>query len=283
MRSTTDRPHWSYSALNQFLKCPLQFWFERVLKLPRKKTSEAQVLGSSVHAALAVYHRNLRAGEPTPTHRLQEAFLASWDEESSRFDVLSEERRTHDDNVALGISLIELYLKEEPPSNIVAVESPLLVPIINSAGDYLEKPLLVVPDLVTRQGDDSLSVREIKTSGRAYSESEVAASLQPTCYGHAVHELTGIEPTVEYTVLVKTRTPRLQKVEAVRAIPDYHRLGDLIQAVERSIDAQSFFPVESPLNCSGCHFFRECRSWTGMKIPNSADHVVSNIEEGSLC
>lgn len=158
-----------------------------------------------------------------------------------------------------------------------------MVPIVNSMGDYLEKPLLVIPDLVTRQGDESLSVHEIKTSGRAYSTSELATSLQPTCYGHAVHELTGIEPTVEYMVLVKTRTPRVQKVEAVRAIPDYHRLGDLIQAVERSIDAQSFFPVESPLNCSGCNFFRECRSWTGMKIPNSADHDVSNIEEGSLC
>lgn len=107
MRSAVERPHWSYSALNQFLRCPLQFWFERVLKIPRRTTSEAQILGTSVHAALAAYHRGLQAGEPTLVHRLQEAFLACWDEESSRFEILSEDRRTHNDNRALGISLID--------------------------------------------------------------------------------------------------------------------------------------------------------------------------------
>jgi hypothetical protein len=49
-------------------------------------------------------------------------------------------------------------------------ERPLLVPIVNSTGDYLERPLLVVPDLVTPPDDNSSRVREIKTSARTYSD-----------------------------------------------------------------------------------------------------------------
>ena len=45
---------------------------------------------------------------------------------------------------------------------------------------------------------------------------------------------------------MKTRTPKVQRVEAVRAIPDFGRLGNIIGAVERAIEAGSFFPVESP-------------------------------------
>ena len=33
--SWADRPHWSYSQLFQFLRCPLSYYFERVLRLER--------------------------------------------------------------------------------------------------------------------------------------------------------------------------------------------------------------------------------------------------------
>ena len=127
----------------------------------------------------------------------------------------------------------------------------MLAPIANSRGDYLEKPLLVVPDLITRQDDGTLKIIEIKTSGRSYSESEVATSLQPTFYANALYELTGEEPAVEYAVLVKTKMPKVQRIEAIRTTTDFGRLGDIIGAVERAIEAGIFYPVESPLNCSG--------------------------------
>ena len=143
MRPAIDRPHWSYSSINQFLRCPLQYYFERVLRLPRRTVSEAQVLGSSVHAALAAYHRKLQASEPAPTRQIHDAFLGAWGEQADQFNVTSGGNRGHDDGRALGIALIDLYLHEEPPANIVAVEQPLLAPVVTSAGVYLEKPLLV--------------------------------------------------------------------------------------------------------------------------------------------
>ena len=46
--------------------------------------------------------------------------------------------------------------------------------------------MVAIVDLITAGEDDTWKVTEFKTSGRAYGESEVATSLQPTCYVHAI-------------------------------------------------------------------------------------------------
>jgi CRISPR/Cas system-associated exonuclease Cas4 (RecB family) len=278
-----DRPHWSYSSISQYLKCPLQFYFERILKLPKKTTSDAQVLGSSIHAALAHYHRQLQAREPLPEHQVQEVFLATWESHEQRTEIVHAGDRSTEDNLYLGMALIEASLEELPPTNILAIEQPLLAPITNSRGEVLERPLLVVPDVVARQDDGTLKVNEIKTSSRAYSESEIATSLQPTCYASALYELTGEEPVVEMTVLVKTRTPKVQRIEAIRTIPDFTRLGDVVEVVERAVEAEIFYPQESPLNCSTCPFFRDCREWSGPGTSKSGESQSHLIQEACPC
>lgn len=281
MRPVIQRPHWSYSSLNQFLKCPLQYYFERVIGLPRRTTTDAQVLGSAIHAALAEYHCGLQVAEPISTHQIHRAFLAAWDGRTSDRGVVYE-KLSSEDAKDLGMALIEAYLEAPPPENIVAVETPMLTPITNSRGEVLEKPLLAVADLIIRQDDGTPKVGEIKTTGRSYSESEVASSLQPTCYASALYELIGEEPLVEYAVLVKTKTPKVQRIEAVRTLADFGRLGDVVGAVEKAVEAEIFYPVESPLNCSSCPFHRECRSWTGPRLEEFGEGEIPVAEEVAL-
>ena len=57
-----SHPHWSYSAISQYLRCPLQYFFQRILGLPSRSIGLGLVLGSAVHAGLAEYHRRLMAG-----------------------------------------------------------------------------------------------------------------------------------------------------------------------------------------------------------------------------
>ncbi|MCA8988383.1 MAG: PD-(D/E)XK nuclease family protein, partial [Planctomycetaceae bacterium] len=159
-----------------------------------------------------------------------------------------------------GLNLLKLYLEEPPPQNIVAIEQRFLVPLHNSEGEYLETPLLAFTDLITKEAD-VLKVTEFKTSGRSYGEFEVESSLQATCYVNAVIETTGQMPTVEYAVLVKTKTPKLQRLKTARAEDDLGRLGDLIENVERAVANDIFYPVETPLNCSTCPYRSQCREW----------------------
>lgn len=282
MKPKTNRPHWSYSSISQFLKCPLQFYFERLLHLPRRATSDAQVLGSSIHAALAHYHRSLQVGQTIPSHQIHEAFLSDWAERTDQSGV-TYDKRSPEENVDLGIALIDTYLLEPVPQQIMAVEAPILTPITNSRGEILEKPLLVVIDLITRPEDGQPVITELKTTSRSFSESEIASSLQPTCYASAFYELTDQEPLVEYVALVKTKTPKVQRIETVRTVADFGRLGDVVGVVEKAVEAELFYPVESPLNCSSCSFFRKCRTWTGVKSGQLRDVGNSFDEEAILC
>lgn len=255
-----DRPHWSYSSISQFLACPLRYYFQRVICLPSTTVSSGLVLGSAVHHALAEYHRALQAGQSVTKDHLHEAVLKGWENREAEGTVVFKSGESRDNSLAQGIALVDVYLQEPPPENIVQVEQEIIAPLHNSQGDYLETPLVAMADLITTV-DDGLKVHEFKTSGRAYSEMEADTSLQPTCYVNAVQETFGESARVEYIVLVKTKTPKVQRLEAVRHEEDLSRLGDIVQTIERAVQAGVFYPVESPLNCSSCPHRQPCREW----------------------
>jgi putative RecB family exonuclease len=257
-----DRLHWSYSQINQYLRCPLQYYFERILKLERPFVPSAMALGSAVHEGLAEYHRCLQFNEPVSTSGVQEIFLNAWQASEDRQPIQFRDKETKDELLAQGVGLLELYMQEPPPENIVAIEESLLVPLFTSSGDCLEKPLMAVLDLLSRDAH-GLVVSEYKTSGRRYSELETEMMLQATSYAHAVQQRYEERPGVRYVVLVKTKKPQVQYLETIRTDADISRLGDVVQAVERAIQAEAFYPVESTMNCSGCAFYRQCRQWRG--------------------
>ena len=262
------RPHWSYSAITQYLRCPLQYFFQRVLGIPSHSIGTGLVLGSAVHAGLAEYHRRLQQQEAIDTEAILKSFHECWDEKELHETIQYRDGDTREDSIEQGVHLLELYFKEPPPEGIVAIEQRILAPLYNSRGEYLETPLVAITDLIT-EADQELTVREFKTSARAYSESEVASSLQPTCYVHAVRETLGRDANVEYTVLVKTKTPKVQRLQTSRFTEDCGRLGDLVQSIQRAVDLGIFYPVESPMNCSTCPYRQPCREWSQRPQPQN--------------
>ncbi len=272
MTDMRDRPHWSYSAISQYLRCPLQYFFERVLRIRARSISSGLALGSAVHAGLAEYHRRLKDNQSLESGAVLKAFQDCWSERESNETIQFRDGDTRDDAIDQGVQLLELYLKEPPPERIVAVEQRFMAPLRNSQGEYLETPLVAVVDLITG-AEQFLSINEFKTSGRAFSESEIATSLQPTCYVQAVRECLGQEAQVEYTVLVKTKTPKVQRLRTSRYAEDCGRLGDLVQTIQRAIELGIFYPVESPLNCTSCSYRTQCREWS--RSPNSSQELVS--------
>ena len=277
-----DRPHWSYSAITQYLRCPLQYFFQRVLGLPSHSIGTGLALGSAVHAGLAEYHRRLQQQESIDTEAILKSFHECWNEKELNETILYRDGETREDSIDQGVHLLELYFKEPPPEGIVAIEQRILVPLYNSQGEYLETPLVAVTDLITEK-DEELTVREFKTSGRAYSQSEVASSLQPTCYVHAVRETLGRDANVEYTVLIKTKTPKVQRLHTSRFPEDCGRLGDMVQTIQRAVDLGIFYPVESPMNCSTCPFRQPCREWGKGSRPQTELITLEISQEAAAC
>lgn len=258
------RPHWSYSSISQYLACPLRYYFQRILCLPQPTVGSGLVLGSAVHAALAHYHHDLKLNRKPRRDAIRTTFVESWERRDGT-SIAFKEGETRADLMAQGMALVELYLAEPPPERIVAVEQEIISPVHDSSGEYLETPLVAIADLIVDCGS-GLLVREFKTSARAYGESEVSSSLQPTCYVNAVQEVFGEPTTVEYTVLIKTKTPKLQKLPVERQEEDLGRLGDIVKNIEKGVQAGIFYPVESAMNCSTCPYRGLCREWGRPKI-----------------
>jgi len=247
------------------------------MRLPQKSVGSSLVLGSSVHAALAEYHRTVQQDEPTDTAKLHKIIADSWTRRESETRISYRDGESQPELMAQAVALIELYLKEPPPEHIIAIEQEIIAPIHNSQGEYLETPLVAIADLIT-EGNEELTVREFKTSGRAYSEMEAETSLQPTCYVNAAQEAYGHPATVEYTVLVKTKTPKVQRLTTVRTDEDLSRLGDIVENIEHAIQAQAFYPVETPLNCSTCPFRQPCREWGTAENPDLIQLHIKSAE-----
>lgn len=255
-----QRPHWSYSSISQYLTCPLRYYFQRILGIPQTTISCSLVLGSSVHAALAAYHRSIQQNLPPSITELHQVFSETWNDRKNQGRMQCKDGENPQDAFDQGIALVELYLQEPPPQNIFSIEKEILSPVHNSRGEYLETPLLAIADLITAE-NETLRVREFKTAARAYSEMEAESSLQPTCYINAVQEAFNLPATVEYTVLIKTKTPKVQRLAAKRTEADLGRLGDIIETIEKAVQANIFYPVETPLHCSTCSFRKPCREW----------------------
>jgi len=255
-----NRPHWSYSQISCFQRCPLQYYFRYIAGIPRKTVPANMVLGSAVHAGLATYHRALMHHKPVGFSTLETSFLDSWQIQSDNAKIDYTFKQNQNDLQQLGLSLLKKYTDEEPPVSIRSVEKPLHVPLQASTGYILEKPLLAIADLIT-ESSDGLLVNEFKTSSRAYSSMEVEQSLQASCYVHAAEETWAEPATVRFIIFVKTKQPRIQRIDTVRDAHNTTRLGDIVQNIERAIRVDAFYPIESALNCSGCPYRQPCKEW----------------------
>lgn len=249
----------SYSSLSQYMKCPLQFFFQRVLGLPRRTTPGPLALGSALHEALAHYHRSVQRCRSAAREEIVRVFREAWrrQKEETLIVYAQGDEQGHLDQ---GVALVEAYLGEPPPPGIVAVEHELRVPLVTSQGEVLDRQLVAILDLITRDAD-GLKVTDIKSSSKAYSDLEARTSLQATVYLHAATEHFQETAAFEFTVLVKTKKPKVQRARTARMPDDFVRLGDIAQTVERAVDAGIFYPVESAFNCSTCSYRKPCREW----------------------
>ena len=114
-----SRPYWSYNQVSKYLRCPLAYFFEYVVGLPRSSISASQVLGSAVHDGLAAFHRGLMKDAPLTADQVRDEFLKSWKERTTRDSVHFKSDDHEKSLIAQGVALIDAYLTEPPPQEVV--------------------------------------------------------------------------------------------------------------------------------------------------------------------
>ena len=249
----------SASRLKSYLSCPLRFYYEKVLAIP-KPTNAAAHLGKAVHASLASYHTRLWHGEEASADsivgcfgsefaRLESAQPVKWDDANDRIDA-----------IASGERIVRAYIADESSR---VQPKPIGVEVtLDGEIPGVPIPLLGIADLV-REGN---RLTDFKTTAATPNPGIEAwqHELQITAYSLLIETNTG-EPVSESELvfLVKTKTPKV--IRMVLPTPDAMkraRFKALAEVYVRGVERREYHPTPGQ-QCAWCQYRNECGRWKG--------------------
>ncbi len=262
----TTREHLSASSLRQLMSCALQWKLQRLDGAKPAHRSPALILGRSYHEAIANALIALHQGKVVETDELAESFESAWARELKKDNppIRWTAKATAENQRELGLRLVGAWFDQGLPlfadAEIVAIELPFTVPIINSDGEVTERPLEGFIDAVVRK-DGRTVVVDHKTSGQssAFSDTEIELDVQATAYCYAARHLGYGDCELQFHVMSKTKKPKLTVVPAPRTDDDFDRLFMIARDAERLIEAGIYLPKPPDWMCAGCAYGRACR------------------------
>jgi len=267
-------PHWSYSAVNQFLRiCSAQFAFQRVWKLKPAFVTDSLPFGSTFHRTAELFWHRRAESKDASADELATLFGRLWRREVAEMPNLQYQKDADFDSLlAQGQAMIRAYRDGIGDlGEVVGINVPFSIPLVDADGVVLDRPLIGEIDLLLGRPDGQIICVDLKTAGQRYAESKVAADRQPTVYLVATR---GMFPDADvkfrWDVTLKLKKPELVSYTIDRTPEDYTRLGELVRLAERCIDAGLFIPNEGGHFCSGCGFADLCRRADWMRSDTPA-------------
>lgn len=272
---------WSFSSLNQYLRiCGAQFLFQRVQGLDPESESPNLVLGSAVHHAHAFVRSRQKAGKPTVLDDARQVFVESFEAMASNPIVAFQEGEAESLREE-GLKYVDLIATNLGKEEVVAVEQDFEVPLVDSTGEVLERPLRGSFDLVLRAADGSLVVEDLKTAAVRYSADKLANDLQATTYCYAASRLWPGGARFRFAVVLKHRKPTFERIEVVRHQAAFDRLIALVRMAEKGIDAGVFVPNDGCWACNGCGYRSACAKWAAepasLMVPENGNGVKARV------
>lgn len=260
--SAGGRDYLSYSSVSLYQSCALRYYFRYVVDLPEKVVSASVVFGGAMHQAFDHFYNELLVGNPPPG--LDVLLCTFWDAwcDLHGVEIRFNKGEGVDDIGRLADRVLRAFLASDmacPRGTIIGVEEPLRDTLIPGVPDLVGRVDLIL------ETDDEVVVRDFKTARSAWSSEQVADSAgQLLLYHELVKPLAGDKPVrLEFAVLTKGKLPEVV-IHPVQADPrQIERTKKVVERVWRAIEAESFFPSPSPLNCCTCPFRAPCRAWTG--------------------
>ena len=268
-----ERPHWSYSALNQFFNiCSLQYCFDRIEKLPKAFTPASLAFGSAYHRVMewAALMRMQQGRAPAP-HEASELFQDVWLRQIEEdTDIKYDDGEDAETSANLGRGMVECAVSNfDPEEEVVMVNEAFCVPLRDASGVTLEKPLIGEFDCVVRKAGPDTIV-DWKTAAKRWPKSKAAKDWQPTAFLMAHSLKHGIIPGFRFEVVTKTKTPVLESHPTSRCESDFARFVHLVKLADSMIEANHFAPNEQGFYCGGCPHQEACRNW---HVAKSRTHV----------
>ena len=254
--------HVSVSQVKQYLRCPRQYFLQRVRGVEPAFMPVALAFGSAFHAALSFFYGMIKAtGAAPPLDATTEVFLDAWRNSSDGPLPLQAEDEESGviDHEAKGTAMVAAFYDHaaSSPVEVVAVERGFSVALHDpDTGVQLEETLVGAFDLVLRENDKHVVV-EHKTSKRKFSSDQLRYDHQVTAYKRAAVQLGLGVVGVRFQVITKATRPAVQIVDVERDAQDEDDFMRTVVGVLRAIDVGAFYPIRG-WQCRGCQHAHAC-------------------------
>ncbi|HEY2887443.1 MAG TPA: PD-(D/E)XK nuclease family protein, partial [Candidatus Limnocylindrales bacterium] len=248
--------HFSYSQFSTYERCPLQYAFASVYRIPTARTAGYFAFGSAAHAAFEQFTKERRArlarGETAPTKAdLEAIFAAQWHpaEFGDRTTEAEYQRKTG--------NLLERFWDGELSTSGEAIHEELEFSLALDPGDG-SSPVIVSGsiDRIDRLPGGGIEVIDYKT-GRITSQKDVGDNLQLSIYALACRDALGLG-TPERVTLYFTESSMRMSTTRTDAELDAARLDILARAAR--VRSGDFAATPSKRTCGYCDYAALCPS-----------------------
>jgi hypothetical protein len=162
-----------------------------------------------------------------------------------------------------GRGLVACYRNSiDPAEEVLHINQPFCVPLIDQQGTVLEKPLIGEIDLVARK-EAKTALVDWKTSAARWNPGKPHRALQPTMYlyGYEMNNGKGPLPEFRYDIVVKNKTPVFEQHRTQRNADSFHRMVEKVKLAESMIASEHFAPNDEGMYCKSCPFQSACTKW----------------------
>ncbi|MGO9566594.1 MAG: RecB family exonuclease [Desulfomonilaceae bacterium] len=252
-----EKPHLSYSQINCYMTCPLKYRYNYIDKIEPPFVSSALVFGSCIHEAVGSFYQSCLEGDSLSPSQVHDVYRQAWESHSKEQTVRFFNGDAVETLTTKAKRMLEVFHEAfDPSAQIIGIEEPFEVDL----GKRMP-PLVGWIDAVEMAPDGTVSVIDLKTASKRYSDNTVHSNLQLTCYslGAKVLGFNG-ETRFRLDVLLKTQNPELIRYQTTRNDADRERFVKLVKSVWQGIKKEVFFP-KTDWQCGQCPFLDNCKSW----------------------
>jgi len=260
LQELRQRPHWSYSSLNQLLNiCSLQWYFRKIAKLEPAHTSVNLVAGSVYHRTMDQIYLARKLEMPLELSEALELYTEDW-RRSSKEEPIKYGKLSADEVEEQGRGLVTVAWNHiDPEERILKVSETFCVPVLHQ-GRFMSRPLIGEFDLVVEREGRPVVV-DWKTSAARWAKDKARKSLQAAGYSYAYNLKHGVNPEVRFDVAVKNRTPVFERHVTRRDPGSWKLLGQLTAKAQEIVKHELYYPSLDSFACSDCPYADACAQW----------------------
>lgn len=254
-------PHLSASSINDYVECGLSYKFGKIDKIKWEFRSDAMELGTVIHLVLAEFYEEKMIGAKMSLKEIHNSFEAHWKKATEgKTDIKYGKGKDFKTLLMQGKDLLSVWYDKLPDDDfkVLAIEEPFAVTLPG-----LSIPIIGVMDLIEEDESGTIIITDFKTSGKAYSISDVDQNQQLTTYqiGAKENGYVNREILLRFDCLIKTKTPKFEQYYTTRSEIDEIRLIKKIQTVWEGIEKGVFVPNDTSWKCKNCSYKTACDDW----------------------